>query len=172
MAARTAAGDQAKKVVLAICVCIAVAGCSDGYGEFKGLGDWEGGYEPLGVAAEVEAYQTVLGSGTVSLSLVCTSTEDKTPLTMISWDGYEYLDGDVWAEFLFDDTRYVVQHWYSTFGNVAGPVGEETANEFLVALRRSDRMSVVLNAYSGTVQAAFNTKGIQTILQRMNERCD
>lgn len=156
---------------LLACCWAAVSGCSGEYGDFRNVGDWEGGYEPLGVAAHVQAYETAPGSDRVSLSLVCTATSDETPLMTIIWEGGPYLDGDIAAEFLFDDSRYLMQHWYSTFGGLAGPVGEDTANEFIIALGRSDRMAVALSAYSGAVRASFKTKGVQTILRSMDERC-
>ena len=111
-------------------------------------------------------------SGTVALSLACTAGQADGPVTAITWDGREYLDGDIGAGLLFDDSQHLSQYWYDTFGDLVGPVGEDAANAFILTLQRTDHLSVSLLARTGTVEADFHTKGVQTVLHRMDELCD
>lgn len=157
--------------VFAICGCVVAVACSGGSGELKGPGGWRGGYDESSAGAFVEAYSTGYDDGSVTLSLLCSADGDIPLLIMVSWDGREYLDGNIAAEFTYDEIRYVSQHWYSTFGDMAGPVGEDTANAFISALRGSDHLSVSLQALTGAVEAKFSTKGARSILRRMDESC-
>lgn len=150
-----------------VLIMLLLVGCAS-------AGDWEVDTSESGTGTAVlYADHSGASSGRVWIVLACTSTGAGLPFSFIVWSGSAILSEPVRAEFAWDGASPEVYTWLNpAMERGVSPLGLDASIDFLVGLRDSETLDVVLHSNGvETVWAEFDTRDGDKILETLYRQC-